>query len=176
MTKPSEIDTPALTLADRERLFAAIGLVVVNFQQVELWLAESLASVLSLKPLEDRHIISAAMSFRQKVDLVAELYPRKKTHDQGVEMKLIKKALYTAEEFRNRIVHSIWSVESPGKWVRIKGSIKGRDGFSLLTTAANISQLEAAATALLTIREWELNDATKLQAAIAVLGNQFADA
>ena len=176
MSTPSEIETPALTTAERDRLFAAIGCVVVNFQQVELWLAESLASVLSLKVLEDRHVISSAMSFRQKVDLVAELYPRKKTHDQGVEMKLIKKALYTAEEFRNRIVHSLWAVESPGKWVRIKGSIKGKDGFSLLTTAANISQLEAAATALLAIREWELNDAATLQAAIGVLGNQYADA
>ena len=176
MSTPSEIETPSLTTVERERLFAAIGHVVVNFQQVELWLAESLASVLSLKVLEDRHVISSAMSFRQKVDLVAELYPRKKTHHHGVEMKLIKKALYTAEEFRNRIVHSLWAVESPGKWVRIKGSIKGKDGFSLLTTAANISQLEAAATALLAIREWELNDAATLQAAIGVLGNQYPDA
>jgi hypothetical protein len=172
MPNPSEIETLTLTAAERDCLFAAIGHIVVNFQQVELWLAESLASVLSLQVIEDRHVISSAMSFRQKVDLVAELYPRKKTHERGVEMKLIKKALYTAEEFRNRIVHSLWTVELPGKWVQIKGSIKGKSGFSLATTAANIAQLEAAAAALLIIREWELNDAATLQAAITVIGDQ----
>ena len=176
MSTSSEVAMPALTAAERDRLFAAIGRVVVNFQQVELWLAESLASVLSLEVLEDRHIISSAMSFRQKVDLVAELYPRKKTHGQGVEMKLIKKALCTAEEFRNRIVHSLWAVEFPGKWVRIKGSIKGKGGFSLATSAANISQLEAAAIALLVIREWELNDSATLQAAIVALGSHHDEA
>lgn len=175
MSTQSEIETPALTIAERDRLFAAIGRVVVNFQQVELWLAESLASILSLQVLEDRHIILSAMSFRQKVDLVAELYPRKKTHYHGVDMKLIKKALYAAEEFRNRIVHSVWAVEFPGKWVRIKGSIRGKGGFSLATTAGNISQLEAAATALMAIREWELSDVETLQTAIAVIGNQQVD-
>lgn len=148
----------------------------MNFQQVELWLAESLTGLLSLKTMEDRHIISSAMSFRQKVDLVAELYPRKRMHERGVSIILIRQALYAAEEFRNRIVHSLWAVEFPGKWVRIKGSIKRKNGFSLATTAANISQLEGAATALLAIREWELNDAATLQAAIIALGNQHADA
>jgi hypothetical protein len=176
MNAPSDIEIPALTASERDRLFAAIGQIVVNFQQVELWLAESLTGLLSLKTMEDRHIISSAMSFRQKVDLVAELYPRKRMHERGVTMILIRQALYAAEEFRNRIVHSLWAVEFPGKWVRIKGSIKGKNGFSLATTAANISQLEGAATALLAIREWELNDAATLQAAIVALGNQRADA
>lgn len=175
MSTKYEIETPALTIAERDRLFSVIGRVVVNFQQVELWLADSLASLLSLQVLEDRHIFLSAMSFRQKVDLVAVLYPRKKTHDHDVDMTLMKKALYAAEEFRNRIVHSLWAVEFPGKWVRIKGSVRGKGGFSLVTTAANISQLEAAATALLAIREWELNDAATLQAAIVVLGNQHVD-
>ena len=176
MSTPPEIATPRLSATERDRLFAAIGHVVVNFQQVELWLAEALASVLALKVLEDRHVISSAMSFRQKVDLVAELYPRKKAHYHGVEMQLIKKSLYAAEEFRNRTVHSLWTIEFPGKWVRVKSSIKGRKGFALSISAVNIAHLEGAAIALLAIREWELNDAATLQTAIDALGNQISDA
>lgn len=167
---------PNLSASERDRMFSAIGHIVVNFQQVELWLAEILASVLSLRVLEDRHVISSAMSFRQKVDLVVELYPRKKVHDQGVEMSLIKKSLYAAEEFRNRVVHSLWAVHAPGKWVRIKSSIKGRRGFALSTSAVNVGQLEVAAAALLVIREWELIDAVSLQEAVDALGNQNSDA
>lgn len=176
MSTSDDVGTPGLTATERDQLFAAIGHIVVNFQQVELWLAEALTSVLSLKVLEDRHIISSSMSFRQKVDLMAELYPRKKTHYYGVEIKLIKKALHTAEEFRNRIVHSVWSVESPGKWVRVKSNIKGRNGFSLVTTAASIAHLEAAAKALLIIREWELSDAESLESAISILSTPNTDA
>ncbi|WP_297808595.1 hypothetical protein [uncultured Methylophaga sp.] len=176
MSTSDEVETQRLTAAEQDQLFAAIGHIVVNFQQVELWLAEALTSVLSLRVLEDRHIISSAMSFRQKVDLMAELYPRKKTHEYGVEIKLIKKALNTAEEFRNRIVHSVWAVEFPGKWVRVKSNIKGRNGFSLVTTPASIAHLEAAAKALLTIREWELTNTENLESAISILSTPNTNA
>ena len=176
MTSPPDIAMPNLSASELDRMFSAIGHIVVNFQQVELWLAQILASVLSLRVLEDGHVISSAMSFRQKVDLVVELYPRNKVHDHGVEMSLIKKSLYAAEEFRNRVVHSLWTVHTPSKWVRIKSSIKGRKGFALSTSAVNVRQLEVAAAALLVIREWELIDAASLQGAVDALGNQNSDA
>lgn len=172
----SDIETPTLTNEERDHLFAAIGRIVVNFQQIELWLAESLASLLLLQDPEDRHIVLSAMSFSQKVDLLAELYSRKKTHRYGVEIRLIRKALYAAEQFRNRIVHSVWAVESSGNWVRVKGSLKSKDGFSLAINQANISKLEAAATALLAIREWELKDAASLESAVAILHEKYSDA
>ena len=176
MNTSDEDETMRLATAERDQLYSVIGRIVVNFQQVELWLSEALSSVLSLKSLEDRHTILSAMSFKQKVNLMAELYPRKNTHAYGVEMKLIKKALNTAEEFRNRIVHSIWAVEVPGKWVRVKGNIKGKNGFNKVTIAANIPHLEAAADALLIIREWELNKTESLEVAISKLNITNTDA
>lgn len=175
MTLPKDVLVPNLNASERDRMFIAIGNIVVNFQQVELWLAQILASILSLRVLEDGHVISSAMSFRQKVDLVVELYPRKKVHGHGVEMSLVKNSLYAAEEFRNRVVHSFWAVESPGKWVRIKSSIKGRKSFYPSISSVNVGQLEVAAASLLVIREWELVNAASLQAAVDALVNHNSD-
>jgi len=179
MSTSDEVETQRLTATEeRDQLFAAIGHIIVNFQLVELWLAEALTEMLSLKVLEDRYIISSAMSFRQKVDLIAELYPRKKTHVYGVEIKLIKRALHTAEEFRNRIVHSVWTVEpsrKSKKWVRIKSNIKGKNGFIQVALEANIAHLEAAAKALHTIRDWELSNTENLESAISILSTPNTD-
>ena len=158
MTTPSRLMSQPHGIAEQtDSLFRAIGHVVVQFQQVEQWLAEELAVMLRMREREDQYLVSAAMSFKQKVDLLVELYPKRKLRDwPDVDIATIRRALYTAEEFRNRVVHSFWAIECGDKsrWVRIKGSLLGRGGFSLHTIDADSIALEECCKALRVICEW----------------------
>lgn len=154
------------------RLFQAIGRSVVRFQQVEQWLAEELAMLLRMREREDQHLVSAAMSFKQKVDLLVELYPKRRNSKlPEVNITAVRKALYAAEEYRNRVVHSFWAIEcgDQSRWLRIKGSLKGRKGFSLNSVAADIEALERCNEALKTICEWILCTPEQLNTATEVL-------
>lgn len=169
--KPSLASTSVSNL-DSSRLFEGIGRIVVSFQQVEQWLSEILALLLRMREKDDQFLVSAAMSFGQKVDLLVALYPKRKPSQlQDVDLKVVKKALSTAEEFRNRVVHSFWAIEcaNENRWVRIKGSLRGRKGLKLSKTPANIELLHQCDLALLVIREWMLNDAPKIEAATKIL-------
>ena len=157
-----------------DALLRAIGNTVVRFQQVEQWLAEELAVLLRMREKEDQYLVSAAMSFKQKVDLLVEIFPRRaERHPKlpKVEVADVRKALYAAEEYRNRVVHSFYSVEcgDSSKWVRMKGLLRGRAGFSLNSVDANIQIFEECNNALGVIREWSLKDPEAIREATAVL-------
>lgn len=159
-------------LVNATELFAGIGKIVVRFQQIEMWVSEILAGMLLMRNKDDRYLVSSAMSFRQKVDLLVELYPKRRpkmVHD--IDIKLVRRALYTAEEFRNRIVHSFWAIEcgERTRWVRIKASLRGRLGFTLRSVDANTLMLEECAGALKTICEWVLATPAEVEAAIGVI-------
>jgi hypothetical protein len=157
---------------ESDRLLRAIGKVVVRFQQIEQWLAEVLAMLLRMKEKEDQFLVSAAMSFGQKLDLLIEIYPKRRVGGlKEVDIPTVRKALSTAEEFRNCIVHSFWALEcsDPGRWLRIKGSLRGRKGFRLSSIAENIDMLEKSDRALYVIREWMFEDQDELENATAVL-------
>ncbi|WP_306604717.1 hypothetical protein [Azonexus sp.] len=162
---------------DTDQLFRAIGRVVVQFQLLELWVAEALSSKLSMTSETDRHLISAAMSYRQKVDLLFELYARHGQPSSSFNQVIAKKALVTAEEFRNRIVHSLWSVKGePRQWVRTKANLRGRDGFVLRASPAQTTLLEEAASAMTRVRAWEEGNESALNEAIRLLSSQETDA
>lgn len=161
---PSEL---ALTEEDKTRLFAAIGHIVVQFQHMELWVAEILAGLLELDPLDDRYAVMAAMSFRQKEDLLVTLFPRKANNHFSADVDLARRALYVAEEFRNRVVHSVWAVSEEEKtWVRVKGSLRGKAGFAKQSVCVDIGRLESAAECLRVITEWYLTPSSELEAAM----------
>ena len=160
------------------RMYEGIGRIVFSFQQIEQWLAEILAMLLRMREKDDQFLVSAAMSFGQKVDLLVELYPKRKTaHLQDVDLVVVKNALATAEEFRNRVVHSFWAIECADetRWIRIKGSLRGRKGLKLSKTSANIEMLHECDSALLVIREWMLKETEKIEAASATLKAYMSD-
>jgi hypothetical protein len=164
---------------EAELLYRGIGLTVVRFQQIEQWTAEELAILLRMKDRADQYMVSAAMSYRQKVDLLVELYPRKSTQDPKlpkVDIDVVRRALYAAEEYRNRVVHSFYAVEcsEPSRWVRIKGSLRGRSGFSHNTVAINAELFEKCNEALSSIREWSFQTSEALEKATAVLRDSMA--
>lgn len=162
-------------IAQTEALYRAIGHTVVRFQQVEQWLAEELALLLRMREREDQYLVSAAMSFKQKVDLLVEIFPRRtERHPKlpKVDVADIRKALYAAEEFRNRVVHSFYAVEcgeDNSRWVRMKGSLRSRAGFSLNSVDANVHIFEECNDALAIIREWSLKEPDTIRAATATL-------
>lgn len=157
------------------RLFCALGRVVVTFQLLELWVAEALSKSLGLLELDDRHLVSAAMSYRQKVELLIELYARHGQPNPAVTLDITKRALLVAEEFRNRAVHSVWAVRESNNWVRMKSSLRGKNGFDLRIRPAEVSLLEDASNAMNEIRAWEFCDESQIIRAIHVLSTQEAD-
>lgn len=123
-------------VAETDALFNVIGRVVVRFQQIELWVSEALAVQLGFSALENRYLLQAAMSFRQKVDLLMELLNRKFDSGLPCSISVAQRALGAAENFRNGVVHAFWGVNGLEKWERAKPSIKGKHGFVLRTKAA----------------------------------------
>lgn len=165
-------------VSETASLYEGIGRIVVTFQQIEQWLAEILAMLLRMREKEDQFLVSAAMSFGQKVDLLVELYPKRKSaHLKDVDLIVVKKALSTAEEFRNRVVHSFWAIECADetRWIRIKGSLRGRKGLKLSKTPASIEMLHECDSALLVIREWMLIETSKIEAATVTLKAYMSD-
>lgn len=66
-------------LSDRSQdLFSLIGEIIVEFQFIENILNETLVELLKLPDTEDRHRVAAAMSYRQKVDWICDIYPSRK--------------------------------------------------------------------------------------------------
>lgn len=164
-------------IQDAEHLKKAIGGVVIVFQLIELWVAEALAVALKMQAEGDRHLVSAAMSYRQKVDLLFELYARHPDRAPAVNLSLAKRALLVAEQFRNRVVHSVWAVSGePRTWVRTKANLRGNGGLVVRTTPAKIDYLVAASSALEEIRGWEFVGDADLLKAIDLLKSGESDA
>lgn len=166
--------TESNLLNQTDALLRAIGYTVVRFQQIEQWLAEELALLLRMREKEDQHLVAAAMSYKQKVDLLVEIFPRRTERPPNlpkVEVADVRRALYAAEEYRNRVVHSFYAVEcgDSSKWIRMKGSLRGRGGFSLNSVNANVQIFEECNNALGVIREWSLRDPETIREATAVL-------
>ena len=153
----------------RDKLRIAIGEVVINFQFIEYELSDILSVLLNMKEKEDKHRIFAAMSFRQKTDLVCDLYESRKkpSWKEPVKISEVRKALNTAEEFRNSVVHSFYYVSGSKKpvWMRSKYSIRTSTGLKVVDGVADISSIEKGAKSLLVIREWYLGETEKLKEA-----------
>jgi hypothetical protein len=168
------MDDRANIVEQAEQLYRAIGMAVVNFQQIEQWLAEELALLLRMRDKDDQHLVSAAMSFGQKVDLLVNLFPKRAVRHPNlpvVDVAIVKKALEAAEEYRNRVVHSFYAIEcdDESRWIRIKGSLRGRKGFSLNSVEVNVAAFDECNDALKTIRGWSLTEPGNLVRATELL-------
>lgn len=158
-------------IQDTERLFRCIGEIVVRFQKIENDIAEVLSSMLKMKDPSDTHRVTAAMSYKQKLNLMCDLYEERKNPAwPPIDIVLVRSALESAETFRNSIVHSLWSVgENPSKWIRTKANLRSKGKLKIVTGPANIEALEEAITCLKTIRDWYLGFSEQLQEATKLL-------
>jgi hypothetical protein len=102
-------------------------------------------------------MIMASMSFGQKLDFLTAL-SLKKFSDNPKQQKLvhlIAKALSEAEEFRNKMVHSVWS-EGFEDYLQVKARTKGRKGLKIQQANANIPLIKEALEAIVTLKDFGL--------------------
>lgn len=97
-------------------------------------------------------MIMASMSFGQKLDFLAALSIKKFSGNtrQQKHIHLIVKALSEAEDFRNRMLHSIWT-ENFADYSRMKARTKGRKGLSVKRANANIPHIRQAIKGISTL-------------------------
>jgi hypothetical protein len=125
-----------------------------------------LALLLKLQESNDRYRIAAAMSFRQKVDLMCDLYDsRKNPKWPSVDISVTRKALNTAEEFRNRVLHSFWHLDGKLEWIQTKPNLRSKTGLKIDTRVVSIENLEIGAKSLYVIRDWYLGQSDKISLA-----------
>ncbi|MCW5549815.1 MAG: hypothetical protein KIT44_12695 [Opitutaceae bacterium] len=138
-------------MRNRDKLFHAIGRIVVEFQKTERSLTEFLAELLQAKQLNQKDIILGALSYGQKVDLMAALYQRRATPTKWKLCTLACHYLRAAEDFRNQTVHSDYHVISSNvgiKWIQKKASIRGGKGLRMRRMVVDIHRLVDAATVI----------------------------
>jgi hypothetical protein len=97
-------------------------------------------------------MIMASMPFGQKLDLLVALSRKKFLGDtrQEKHIHLIAEALDQANQFRNRMVHSIW-IEGFEDYSRMKAGMKGRNGLKIQKANANIPHIREAIKAIKTL-------------------------
>ena len=92
----------------------AIGRITVAFSELDSWLNSFIWALIA--PFEEQHlgqIITAELSFRQKLDLVAALFKyRCKDTAKQAELKGLIARIEKLEARRNTVQHSLWTHQS----------------------------------------------------------------
>jgi len=147
-------------ISNTDELFRTIGEVVVQFQQVEHWVADILSALLHLKNESDTHRITAAMSYGQKVDILCDLYPaRCNSQWPTVDLQVTRNALKAAEEFRNAVVHSFWYVDGAEPvWMRTKSNLRSKSQLRISNGRANVLALKEGTACLRVVKDWYLGE------------------
>lgn len=104
--------------------------------RLKQWLAEELA-LLRMREKGDQYLVSAAMGFKQKVDLLIEIFPRPcRTAPESSSSRSFGCSEKHSMQLRNTEIEwfVFYAVEcgDSSKWVRIKGSLRSELGFYLI--------------------------------------------
>jgi hypothetical protein len=117
------------------RLACSIGLLVIRFNRLESGVGELLAVFLQHTQeelFENISIMTAALSFSQKLDLLVALYLKRYASNEAqcALFRSLISELSAYEEFRNACVHSRWGTRTFGddEFMRFKANVKGRKG------------------------------------------------
>jgi hypothetical protein len=130
-------------IGDPDQFSSAIGSVAVSFAHLEDGISKKISQLLILEDDNIATIVTANLTFRNKLDLLASLIrhrlPRTKfntgrNNPDGVLNELIS-VLATCSELRNRIIHSSWegSFYRDGRIVRKKITARSRKGLRIQT-------------------------------------------
>lgn len=131
------------------RTATSIGLLVMQFNRFEHDLGEFLAVFMKRgnqkEYFENIAIMTAALSFGQKLDLLSALY-LKRYHAQLAQCDIFKRIisqLSKFEEYRNALIHSRWGIHTFGdsEFKRFKPNIKGRKGLRQVAALADWRQI-----------------------------------
>ena len=94
-------------------------------------------------------MVMASMSFGQKLDLLVALSLKKfpGPTKQEKHIRLIAAALSEAEEYRNKMLHSVWT-EDFADYSQVKARTKGRKGLKIQKANTNIPHIQEAIKAI----------------------------
>jgi hypothetical protein len=119
-----------------KQLLEPLGKITANFSFLEDVLSSCIVKLLFGNDPEEQikgRIITAELSFRQKINLFCSLYKHLPQKDNNV-IEQLRKEISDVEEKRNRITHSLLISVSDGTKVqdmRIKYNVKGKKGFTI---------------------------------------------
>ena len=152
MQIPEEFIKSAKALqVQKVRTATSIGLLVIEFNRFEHDIGEFLATFMrkgdQTEYFANIAIMTAALSFGQKLDLLSALYLNR-YHDQEEQCTIFKKIISQLgkfEEYRNALIHSRWGTQSFGdsEFKRFKPNIKGRKGLKKAAEIADWRQIRA---------------------------------
>jgi len=139
--------TPWYNKQAREGVERAIGRISMAFQQLEE-LVSCLVSQLISDDVQLGTIVTAELSFRNKLGLLSSLYLYRAGATKPPEaLKALLATVHRAEEHRNTFLHSYW-VKSPvcGVLTRYKYTAKSGKGFVHQTEDLEPENVEAIVT------------------------------
>ena len=133
------------------RLASSIGLLVMEFNRLEHDIGEYLAVFMKRTSQEEYFdniaIMTAALSFGQKLDLLSALYLKRydKLPAQCEVFRLIIRQVSKYEEYRNTVIHSRWGTQTLGEDTirRFKPNVKGRKGLRQVAEEVDWRQIRA---------------------------------
>ena len=130
----------------------AIGRITVTFAELESWLSSFIWAL--IVPFSEQHVgqmVTAEMSFRQKLDLLVSLFLyRCKNPQKCAELKVLVARLSDLEQQRNTVQHSLWirQTDNPAEATRLKITAKRKHGLSHAKEVKTSQPLEALASDL----------------------------
>lgn len=132
-------------------ILCELGKIVVFQNCLEWQISSNIISLLEVDN-EKGNIITAELSFRQLIGVLSSLLLSKLGKDSSLysEFEEIKKELYTFENFRNTIAHSVWASTGSenSKAQRMKITAKEKQGLKYsndeVTLNSIIERLENA--------------------------------
>lgn len=138
-------------------LLQALGAVTVDFALLDgaldiaiswLLMPGDLDSAITIRAAERNMIVTAEMSYGQKVKCLASL-AKHKWPESSLEIRDLSARLSDAEARRNQLVHSSYSVDRlTGETIRRKWTAKVRQGLNSTVETATPEQIAAYAESL----------------------------
>jgi hypothetical protein len=132
-----------------DEILAEIGKIVVVHGLIEDSLANIIGSIVSIKTRPELgKVVTAELSFKQLISTLSSLLTLclGKKHECTTEFESVKKLLYSAEQQRNLIVHSVWvnhdEPESPSVF-RIKTTAKDKVGLRTQFVKLDAKEIQA---------------------------------
>jgi hypothetical protein len=153
-----------MTLTDDH--LRALGRVTANFGQLELLAGHFIAALISPRADVGR-IITSKLSFRNTLDVLDALFRNQFAADPDAlaEFERILKQVATAEEQRNRLIHSGWvtSSDSPqSDPIRLKFTARRGRGLRADSESLTVKDIDMVADAVRASAESLIQFLTKL--------------
>ncbi len=138
-------------LIEFDEVFAKLLTDVTSPSEERLWVEYVMSTASGLEKVPEKRlgqIVTAELSFRQKMDLLSSIYRDKQNNSTELaELDQVLARVAQAEQKRNIVVHSVWAAYAVNETVaRIKATAKRRSkGLKLEIENMSVKDLEDVA-------------------------------